>query len=307
MARVAGHGRTAVEIDGRELELSNLDKALYPTGFTKRDVLSYYTRIAPAILPHLRGRPITLKRYPEGSQGFFFYEKRSPRHRPPWVKTARLWSEGHRDYVDYTLVEDLATLVWVANLASLELHPSLSLAKRIERPTAVAFDLDPGAPAALPECCAVGLRLRAILDSLSLESFAKTSGSKGLQIYVPLNTRVSYDETKPFARALAELLEQREPGLVVSRMKKSLRVGKVLVDWSQNDAHKTTVCVWSLRARERPTVSTPVTWDEVKKTARDGKGERLVFEADEAVARFERKGDLFAPVEKLAQRLPRLH
>ncbi|HEY3450683.1 MAG TPA: non-homologous end-joining DNA ligase [Myxococcales bacterium] len=297
-----------VTIEGRRLALSNLGKVLYPkVGFTKAQVIDYYVRIAPALLPHLAGRPLTMKRYPDGVDGEYFYEKNCPRFRPPWVKTAPVWSEGNEKDIDYCLAEDLPTLVWVANLADLELHTSLSKASDVGRPTILAFDLDPGAPADVVQCCEVALLVRAFFDQLGLQAFPKTSGSKGLQVYVPLNTAgVTYDHTKTFARALAEELERKRPDLVVSNMKKSLRTGKVLVDWSQNDARKTTICVYSLRARERPTVSTPLDWDEVARCARDRKPDSLVFDSEAALARMQRRGDLFAPVLSLRQRLPRI-
>ncbi len=256
-----------VEIAGRTLKLSNLDKVLYPaTGFTKGQVIDYYARIAPLLLPHLAGRPLTMKRYPGGVDAEFFFEKNAPMHRPDWVKTAPIWSHGNRRNVNYILANDLPTLIWIANLAALELHPSLSLAKNIECPTMIVFDLDPGPPANIVQCAQVGLWVREIFDHFGLQSFPKTSGSKGLQIYVPLNTPTTYDVTKPFAHALARLLEQEHKDLIVSDMKKQLRTNKVFVDWSQNDEHKTTISVYSLRARERPTVSTPVTWEEVEHT-----------------------------------------
>ena len=296
---------TVVDIEGRHLKLSNLDKVLYPeAGFTKGQVIDYYVRIAPVLLPHLRGRPLTMKRYPNGVSGPFFYEKNCPEHRPEWVQTARVWSSGNNKWMNYCLAEDLPTLVWTANLADLELHTSLSLGKDILRPTFVVFDLDPGPPANIVQCCQVGLWVRAIFAKLQLQSFAKTSGSKGLQIYVPLNTAVTYDQTKPFAHELARLLERQHPGLVVSDMKKALRTGKVLVDWSQNDDHKTTVCVYSLRAKEQPTVSTPVKWEEVESCLKKGDPSLLVFESGEVLARTKKHGDLFAPVLKLKQKMP---
>ncbi|MFZ0914830.1 MAG: non-homologous end-joining DNA ligase [Candidatus Korobacteraceae bacterium] len=296
---------TAVDVEGKHLKLSNLDKVLYPeAGFTKGQVIDYYVRIAPALLPHLRGRPLTMKRYPNGVSGSYFYEKNCPEHRPEWVQTARVWSSGNNRWMNYCLAEDLPTLVWAANLADLELHTSLSLGKDILRPTFLVFDLDPGPPANIVQCCQVGLWVRDILAQLQLQSFAKTSGSKGLQIYVPLNTAVTYDQTKPFAHELARVLERQHPNLVVSDMKKALRTGKVLVDWSQNDDHKTTVCVYSLRAKERPMVSTPVKWDEVESCLKKGDASLLVFESDEVLARAKKHGDLFEPVLKLKQRMP---
>ena len=297
--------QSVIEIEGKQLKLSNLDKVLYPAaGFTKAQVIDYYVRISPVLLPHLRGRPLTLKRYPEGVDGEFFYEKSCPRHRPDWVTTAPIWSEGRNDYIHFCVVEDVATLVWAANLADLELHTSLSLAKKIEQPTMMVFDLDPGEPANIIQCCQVGLWLKEIFEKFGLNCYAKTSGSKGLQIYIPLNTPVTYHQTKPFAHALARLLETEHPELVVSDMKKLLRVGKILVDWSQNDEHKTTVNVYSLRARQQPTVSTPVSWDEVKRCLSKKDPNLLVFASDQALARVEKMGDIFAPVLTEKQKLP---
>jgi bifunctional non-homologous end joining protein LigD len=297
----------SIEIEGRHLTLSNLDKVMYPaTGFTKGQLIDYYARIGPVLVPHLAGRPLTLKRYPGGVDQEFFFEKNATKHRPDWVKTAPIWSEGNNRYVNYILANDLATLVWVANLAGIELHPSLSLAKKMDCPRMMVFDLDPGPPADIVQCCQVGMWLREIFEQFGLQSFPKTSGSKGLQIYVPLNTPTSYDQTKPFAHALARLLEDQHRDLVVSDMKKQLRVGKVLVDWSQNDEHKTTVSVYSLRARERPTVSTPVTWEEVETALKKKSAKLLVFEADEVLKRVEKMVDVFEPVLTLKQKLPKL-
>jgi bifunctional non-homologous end joining protein LigD len=294
---------TLVEIDGRQLKLSNLEKVLYPeAGFTKGQVIDYYMRIAPALLCHIQGRPLTLKRYPNGVDGEYFYEKQCPSHRPPWVRVAPVWSGHNVRTINFCLVEDLPTLIWVANLASLELHTALHRAvgsrgtpDETWTPDMVVFDLDPGEPAAFPECARVGLWLR-------LESFPKTSGSKGLQVYVPLNTAVTYDETKNFARAMAQVGERSYPKLVVSNMAKDLRKGKVLIDWSQNDEHKTTVSVYSLRARPDPTVSAPLHWSEVEAAAGGGAVPRI--EASEAIRRLEADGDLFAPLLDLEQRLP---
>lgn len=296
-----------ISVEGRPLKLSNLSKVLYPAvGFTKAQVIDYYVRVAPALLPHLKDRPLTLKRYPDGVDGQFFYEKNCPRHRPPWVKTAGVWIEGRGSEMRYCLVDDLATLVWLANLADLELHTPLSVAPALDRPTVLAFDLDPGAPADLSHCCQVALWLRRLLEPLDLQGFPKTSGAKGMQVYFPLGERSkeTYDRTKAFARAAAEALEAQHPDRVVSSMKKSLRPGKVLVDWSQNDEHKTTVCAYSLRARERPTVSTPLLWDEVARAARRRDASALVFDSARALERVQRLGDLFAPVLALSQRLP---
>jgi bifunctional non-homologous end joining protein LigD len=298
---------SVVEIDGKHLSLTNLDKVLYPkTGFTKGQVIDYCSRIAPVLLPHLKDHPLTLKRYPGGVDQEYFFEKNATKHRPDWVKTAPIWSEGNQRDVNYILANDLATLVWIANLAAIELHPSLSLAKDISSPRSMVFDLDPGAPANIVQCCKVGMWLREIFEHFGLQSCPKTSGSKGLQIYVPLNSPTSYDVTKPFAHALARLLENEHRELVVSDMKKQLRVGKIFVDWSQNDQHKTTISVYSLRARERPTVSTPVTWEEVEQALKKKDPTLLVFEASQVLDRVKKMGDLFEPLLKLKQKLPKL-
>jgi len=246
-----------------------------------------------------------MKRYPNGVEAGFFYEKNCPTHRPKWVKTATVWSEGNQRNMEYCLIQDLPTLVWAANLADIELHTSLSRKKEIARPTMMVFDLDPGAPADIVQCCQVGLWLRDILGHMKLKSWAKTSGSKGLQVYVPLNTSVTYDETKELSRALAEYLEREHPDLVVSKMSKAVRKGKVFVDWSQNDEHKTTICVYSLRAKEQPTASTPVTWEEVATALKKKDAKRLIFRCDKTVQRMEQMGDLFAQVDKLKQKLPK--
>ncbi len=296
-----------VVVEGRPLRLSNLDKVLYPkVGFTKAAVIDYYTRVAPVLIPHLRGRPLTLKRYPNGVEAGHFYEKQCPSHRPEWVHTAPIAIRSEDRIVNFCLADDLATLVWLANLADLELHTSLSLATPIERPTAMVFDLDPGPPADVLTCARVALALRDLLEPLGLEGVAKTSGSKGLQVYFPLNVDTSYAETKPFSQAVAQLLERRHPELVVSSMRKRLREGKVLVDWSQNDQHKTTVNVYSLRARERPTVSTPVAWPELEAALEARDPERLIFDSETVLARIAERGDLFAPLLEWEQPLPRL-
>ncbi len=301
-------GGLEIDIDGHTLKLTNLEKVLYPeTGFTKADLIAYYASVAPALLPHLAGRPLTLKRYPNGVDGAFFYEKQCPKHRPPWVKTATVWSGRNRRDIDYCVCEDLATLVWMANLADLELHPSLSRAVAIEYPTTLAFDLDPGDPADIVQCCEVALELNDLFEQISLRAFAKTSGSKGLQVYVPLNRQeATYEQTKPFAHAVARLLEQRRPELIVSRMTKTERPGKVLIDWSQNDQHKTTVSVYSLRARATPTISTPLTWGEVRVCRDGGNATPLPFGPTDVIERVDSRGDLFAEVGSLGQTLPDL-
>jgi bifunctional non-homologous end joining protein LigD len=298
--------KAELSVGDRKIQVSNLDKVLYPkAGFTKGQVIDYYIRVAPVLLPHLRDRPLTMKRYPDGVEGEFFYEKNCPSHRPKWVQTAQVWSESNDRMMNYCLVQDLPTLVWAANLADLELHTSLSRKNNIERPTMMVFDLDPGAPADIVQCCQVSLWLRDLLGNMKLKSFPKTSGSKGLQVYVPLNTSVTYDQTKDLSRALAQHLEGEHVDLVTSNMSKALRKGKVFVDWSQNDEHKTTICVYSLRAREEPTVSTPVGWNEVENCLKKKKANLLKFRSDKVIARVERRGDLFEPVETLKQKLPK--
>lgn len=299
--------KAAVTVEDRELELSNLDKVLYPkTGFTKGELIDWYARIGEVLLPHLRGRPLTLKRYPNGVEGKHFYEKRCPGHRPDWVTTASVWSDSREGEIDFCVVEDVATLVWLANLADIELHTSLAKAAAIEQPTAMVFDLDPGAPADIVDCCQVAIWLRGLFEQLGLSCYPKTSGSKGMQLYVPLNGDVSYADTKPFAKAVAEALETKFPDRVVSQMSKAKRPGKVLIDWSQNDRHKTTVCVYSLRAKERPTVSTPLEWDEVEAALEAGDAEALVFDHAAVLERVAAKGDLFAPLLSEEQQLPDL-
>ena len=294
-------GALGVTVDGRSLRLTNWDKVLYPqTGFTKGDLIAYYARIAPVLVAHLRDRPLTLKRYPNGVDAPYFYEKQSPSHRPEWVQTVRVSD------VEYTLAQDRATLVWLANLADIELHTSLSLRDHAQRPTTLVFDLDPGEGAGLPECCEVALVLHGLFEQLQLRSVVKTSGSKGMQMYVPLNTEVTYEQTKPFAKTVAELLEQRLPQLVVSRMTKRLRPGRVLVDWSQNDRHKTTVNVYSVRARPTPTISTPVGWDEVRRCRDDRDPAQLSFGPDDVRRRVAADGDLFAPLLSASQQLPQV-
>lgn len=267
-------------------------------------MINYYARIAPVLLPHLRGRPLTVIRFPDGVEGKHFYEKNCPAHRPEWVRTAPVFSGERAGTIDYCVADSLPTLVWLAQLAALELHPSLSLVAAIDRPTVLAFDLDPGAPATIVECCRVALLLRELFAGLGVECFPKSSGSKGMQVYVPLNGERGYETTKPYARAVAQALETAEPELVVSRMTKRLRTGKVLVDWSQNSRSKTTVAAYSLRAREAPTASTPLRWDEVSDALDAGDPDLLRFDATDVLARVERHGDLFAPVLELEQELP---
>ena len=288
--------KVTVDVEGTTVVLSNLDKVLYPAvGFTKGQVLDYYTRIAPVLLPHLAERAVTRKRYPDGVDGQVFFEKNAPRGTPDWVRTETLPSPGSstgRETIDYVVVKDLATLVWTANLASLELHTHMWRVDQ-DSPDLVVFDLDPGAPATIVECCAVALLLRPLLEADGLAPVVKTSGSKGMQLYARADAFTSAEQTSAYAKGLAQRLEGEHPDLVLHRMTKALRGGKVLVDWSQNSAAKTTISAYSLRARDRPTVSTPLTWDEVGScTAADD----LVFTSDEVLARVEEHGDLFAPL-----------
>ena len=301
MARTRG----SLEIDGRTVPVSNLDKVLYPqAAFTKADIIAYYIDVADAILPHLRGRPLTLKRYPEGVKEPFFYQKNAPAHRPRWVKTVAVPTQ--RRVVHYLLANDLPTLVWAANLAALELHVSLASAKTPHRPDLMVFDLDPGPPAGLAECCRVALALRRCLKRDGLDAYPKTSGIKGLQVYVPLNApRITFAHTKDYAKRMAESLTRKMPDLVLPRMSKALRTGKVFIDWSQNDPKKTTVCVYSLRAVEIPSVSTPVTWEEVERAAVSGDASRLRFGPPDVLYRLNTQGDLFNPLTHQIQRLPR--
>jgi bifunctional non-homologous end joining protein LigD len=298
--------KTLLKIEKREVAVTNLDKVFYSeTGFTKGEMIDYYIRIAPVMLPHLKGRPVSLKRYPDGVNGMFFYEKQCPSHAPGWIKTTRVAKTG--GYIDYCVIDDLPSLVWAANIANLEFHTFQHVGRALHRPTALVFDLDPGPPADILQCAEVALRIKAMLDAMGLESFPKTSGSKGMQLMVPLNTPVNYDKTKAFARAVAAALSRELPDLVVDDMKKSLRKGKVFIDWSQNDDKKTTVCAYSLRAKSRPTASTPLKWSEVKAAVPKGRakgGSPLVFECDEVLKRVRKWADLYEPVLTLKQKLP---
>jgi bifunctional non-homologous end joining protein LigD len=287
-----------VTIEGRELSLSNLEKELYPeAGFSKGAAVDYAARIAPVLVPHLAGRALTLKRYPNGVTGQHFYEKRCPSHAPAWVRR----TGGDPSYV---VADDVATLVWLANLACLELHPSLALADDPATPTVVAFDLDPGPPANVLDCAALALDLRGMLAGLGLGCHAKTSGSKGMQVYLPLNAPATFAATRAFAKAVAETLEQAFPARAVSTMAKERRSGRVFVDWAQNHESKTTIAVYSLRAMSRPTVSTPVTWDEVQRAVDARDARLLTFDAATVLARVEQDGDLFAAVLTDRQSLP---
>ncbi len=291
-----------VMVEGRQVELSNLDKVFYPeTGFTKAQVIDYYRRAAPYILPHLRDRPVTLKRYPDGVTEGSFWEKTCPAYHPAWMETSG--GRGGID-IDFCLIDSLPALIWTANLGAIEVHTLLARVEDLSHPTALAFDLDPGEPATLLDCIDVALIMRDMLSGIGLESFPKVSGGKGLHFFVPLNTDVDYEQTKYFARTVAQTMERHYPDRVISNMARSLRPGKVLIDWSQNTEHKTTVCVYSLRARTMPTVSMPVHWEEVEKAAGERKADSLIFTAEQALERLERVGDIFEPVLTLRQRLP---
>jgi bifunctional non-homologous end joining protein LigD len=291
-----------VEIGGHRLRLSNFDKVLYPAvGFTKAQVIDYYARIGPTMLPHLAGRPVTMVRWPDGVDGKSFFEKRCPSHAPKWVRTTPVaWG------LTACVVDEIAALVWMANLASLELHTPQARADTWGRPDSVVFDLDPGPRTTILDCCRVGLDLHDLLEQLGLTSVVKTSGSKGLHLAVPLHTDVTDDETKEFALALGQLLAKRDPKRVTVVMKKEERTGKVFVDWSQNDQNKTTIAAYSLRAKERPMVSTPLSWDEVADAIDGGDPSVLAFETHDVLQRVEQLGDLYAPNLELEQEQPRL-
>jgi len=293
---------TVVEIEGRSVKLTNLDKVLYPSGFTKAEVIDYFVRIAPIATRHLAGRCITFRRYPDGSDAEGFFEKRCNRYRPDWVPVS-LGPGDRRGGIEYCRVEDTATMAWAANLAALELHAPMALAADLETPRALVFDFDPGPETSVVECCRVALASQAVLDAVGLQGWCKTSGSKGLQMYVPLNTPgATHGGAADFALAVGQVLERQLHGEVTTVMAKVERPGKVFIDWSQNALHKTTIAPYSLRARDRPTVSTPVTWNEVASCA-DGNTE-LVFEAGDVVERVDRLGDLFASVLTVEQELP---
>lgn len=294
---------TEVEIDGRQVRLSNLDKMMYPeAGFTKAQVVDYYARIGPVMVPHLADRAVTMVRWPDGVEGGSFFEKRCPGHAPEWIRR----TEFDPDLIQ-CVIDDVPSLVWAANMASLELHTLQARTRKPDQPTAMVFDLDPGEPAGILDCCQVGLELRDVLADLGLESVVKTSGSKGLHLAVPLNTAgVTADDSKGFALALGQLLAKRDAKHVTTNMNKAERKGRVFVDWSQNDRHKTTVCAYSLRARLRPTVSTPVSWDEVSEALDAEDGDALTFEAEKVLARVDEVGDLYKPNLELKQKLPKL-
>lgn len=298
-----GRNTSSVQVDGVDVQVSSLDKMFYKeAGFTKGHVIDYYIHVSKVLLPHLHNRALTLKRYPDGAGGFFFYEKNCPAHRPKWVDTTSVPKEKGR--TNYCVIQDLPSLVWAANLADLELHTFMHTVQDISRPLAMVLDLDPGPGMDILDCAVISMEIRTIMHSLKLNLYAKTSGSKGMQLYLPLHTKVDYETTKAFAHALAIGMEKRQPKRVVSKMAKKLRKNKVFIDWSQNDEHKTTVCVYSLRAKDRPTVSTPVTWNEIKKALSKKDASLLTFEADQTLKRVAKQGDLFMPVLKEKQKLP---
>jgi bifunctional non-homologous end joining protein LigD len=301
----AGEDDVEVEVEGRRLRLTNLRKVLYPeSGTTKARVLEYYARIAPTLLPYLHGRPMTLKRYPDGVAGPHFYDKHCA-GRPPWVETLPMWSERKGEDISFCRLDDTASLLWSVNFGNLEMHPLLSVAPDFDTPTAAVFDLDPGEPAGILDAAEIALLLREMLRGVGLESFAKSTGSKGVQVYVPLNTPVTFDATKAFARSVAEVMADRLADRVTARVDKRLRAGKVFVDWGQNDRHKSTVAAYSLRAkRERPTVSLPFEWDELRAAAESGEPDALLASPQAALDRVDARGDTFAPVLSLIQALP---
>jgi bifunctional non-homologous end joining protein LigD len=293
-------------LDASEVKFSNLDKPLFPeVGFTKGEMIRYYVEVAPFILPHLKDRPVTLIRFPDGVRGESFYEKNAPRFAPAWIKTFAVPRQHHEGTINYILINDARTLAWCANLASIELHPFLHRARSLDTPTHVAFDLDPGEGTDILTCAEAAFLVKEVLDGLELQSFPKVSGSKGVQIYVPLNGRATYEVTQSFAKAVAELLEQKHAKKIVSNMAKALRKNRVLIDWSQNSRAKTTVCVYSMRGkREAPFISMPVTWKELQSAIKTKDPAKLSFTPEAALKRLAKIGDLFAPVLTLKQRLP---
>jgi len=289
------------EIAGRSLKVTNLVKVLYPmVGFTKGQVIEYYVKIAAAMLPHIEDRGVTFKRWPDGVTAEPFFNKRAPDHRPDWVGTCTGPGDKGKG-IEYPVLSEVAALAWSANLAALEIHAPMARCADIDSPTLLVFDLDPGEPATIIECCQVALAIRDVLETVGLTGFAKTSGSKGMQLYIPLNTPHTHNHASDFALAVAQLLERQTPNSVTANMARKERPGKVFVDWSQNTRHKTTIAPYSLRGKDRPTVSTPITWDEVSDGA---DGEWLGFESDEVLERVEEFGDLWADVPTLEQALP---
>jgi bifunctional non-homologous end joining protein LigD len=297
---------TTVKIGKTQVNLSNLEKILYPqVKFTKGQVIEYYLKMSSVIVPQVKNRPLTLKRYPNGVDGMHFYEKRCPPHKPDWIKTVTVSSRREEGKLTYCVIDNPASLVWVANLASLELHTLLFTGEDLYRPTWMVFDLDPGPPADVLDCIPIAIKMRDMLGKLGLESFVKVSGSKGLHMWIPLNRKeITFDQTKSFSHAIAQIMEREQPDKIVSNMKKELRKGKIFIDWSQNDEHKTTVAAYSLRAKAEPTVSTPVQWDELAAAAKKKDPGRLRFLAADVIKRVDKIGDLFAPVLRMKQKLP---
>jgi len=304
---VAVKSADEIEVGGHRLRISSLDRVVFPrAGVTKGALLDYYVRVADTMLPHLRDRLLHMHRYPEGVEGPRFWQKGCPEHRPDWMALAPVWSDAKGTTIDFCVVNELASLLWAVNIGSIELHTSLHTREAMQRPTALAFDLDPGEGVDVLGCGEVALRLRALLDGVGLCGLVKTSGSKGLQVYVPLNTDVTYAQTKPVAKAVAQTLEGESPDRVISRMARAERRGRVLVDWGQNTEHKSMVCAYSVRAKQRPTVSTPVRWEEVEAAVASGDAGALVFETADVLDRIARDGDLFAGVLSVEQDLARL-
>ncbi len=289
------------EIAGRSLKVTNLTKVLYPlVGFTKAQVIEYYAKIAPTMLAHIEDRGVTFRRWPDGVAADAFFNKRCPSHRPDWVGTC-LGPGDREGGIHYCKLDEVASLAWAANLAALEIHAPMARCSDLESPTMLVFDLDPGEPATIIECCQIALLIREVLDTVGLQSVAKTSGSKGMQLYIPLNTPHTHSHAADFALAVAQLLEKQHPARVTANMAKKERPKKIFIDWSQNSRHKTTIAPYSLRGKDRPTVSTPISWDEVSDGA---DGEPLSFEAFEVVDRVESIGDLFAEAVSVEQHLP---
>lgn len=305
-SRIEASDSSKLTINGHEISVTRLSKVLYPgSGFTKAEVIDYYVRVAPYILPHLKDRPVTLKRYPDGIQGEGYWDKDAPGFTPSWIETFPVPRHAGGPDIHYILINNTATLAWTANVAALELHPFLHTKPDIASPASLVFDLDPGAGTDIFDCIEVALLLRSVLEQLRLESFPKVSGSKGIQLYVPLNTSTSYDATQPFAHTVAQMMEQRYPKLAVAVMPKEKRAGKVFIDWSQNSDYKTTVGVYSMRAKNpRPFISMPLTWHEMEAARKRKKAEALYFEPQAALRRLSKVGDLFAPVLELRQKLP---
>jgi bifunctional non-homologous end joining protein LigD len=298
--------KKTVYINNRELSLSNLDKDLYPSyGFTKTRILGYYSSIAPFMLPFLKGRALTLKRYPQGVDGDFFFEKRCPEYRPDWLETVDV-PYGAKEKITYCVANDLETLIWVENLASIELHVPMAKADFPDNPDSMVFDLDPGEGADILDCARVALIVRDLLSNLSLECFAKTSGKKGLHVFVPLDSKkTKFEDTKNFSRAVAGIMQKAYPDLVTAKLNKEFRINKVFINWSQNDASKTMVCVYSLRAMDKPAVSFPLSWKDLETAAKHNDHGNFVILAPDAIAKLEKNKNFYQEMLEIKQRLPR--